>query len=302
MTANRTVGRRRIVQTGCRLKPYVSSMSEGDAKCRAILKAEKAVISTIDPDQTFLKLVGEPNLDEELALKIKDWKWDEYSLLSVYLCLGERPDFTAAQSNPDVNDAFVQVLGYENPDDLINHWKAIRQGKLIAEGFNACFPSIHDPQMAPEGKATGLISQMAPYDIEGGERKYISYGFREQLARERIEVLQSYAPNLKDNVIWAEVATPVDIAYKNLAMVKGSLKHGAYSALQMGYNRPNELCATCRTPVQNLYLGGASVYPGGFVTFGPGYLAANAVAEDFGVAKSWSEPEIVTRAKDKGLL
>jgi hypothetical protein len=38
------------------------------------------------------------------------------------------------------------------------------------------------------------------------------------------------------------------------------------------------------------------------VIWGPGYLAANAVAEDLGVSKWWKEPEIVTRAKKEGLL
>jgi len=267
-----------------------------------ILEAEQAVISTIDPHQTFLDLVDETNLEEMFASKIKNWKWDEYSLLSIYMCLNEPPDFTAAEKNPDVNDAFVHVLGYENTEDLINHWKTIKEGKLTAAGFNACFASMHDPQMAPEGCATGLISQMAPYDIEGGEKKYISFNFREQLIKERVEVLQSYAPNLKGNVSWSEVATPVDIAYKNKAMVKGSIKHGAYSSLQMGFNRPNEVCSKCRTPIQNLYLGGSSVYPGGLVTFGPGYLAANAVAEDIGISKWWKEPEMVTNAKKNNLI
>jgi len=85
-------------------------------------------------------------------------------------------------------------------------------------------------------------------------------------------------------------------------MVKGSIKQGAYHVFQMGYLRPNEECSTTRTPVGNLYLGGSSCYPGGCVIWGPGYLAANAVAEDLGLSKWWKEPEIVTRAKEEGLL
>ena len=85
-------------------------------------------------------------------------------------------------------------------------------------------------------------------------------------------------------------------------MVKGGIKQGAYAPLQMGFQRPNDECSTTKTPIENLYLGGASVYPGGCVIWGPGYNVANQVAEDMKISKWWKEPAIVTRAKEKGLL
>jgi phytoene dehydrogenase-like protein len=85
-------------------------------------------------------------------------------------------------------------------------------------------------------------------------------------------------------------------------MVEGSIKQGAYHPLQMGYNRPNDECSNHRTPLKNLYLCGASSHSGGMVTFGPGYIAANRIAEDSGIKKWWTELEMVTRARQKGLL
>ncbi|HUU64262.1 MAG TPA: hypothetical protein VMX96_10160 [Dehalococcoidia bacterium] len=41
----------------------------------------------------------------------------------------------------------------------------------------------------------------------------------------------------------------------------------------MGYWRPNDGCPNHRTPINNLYLRGASSYPGGLVTSGAGYSA-----------------------------
>ena len=49
-------------------------------------------------------------------------------------------------------------------------------------------------------------------------------------------------------------------------------------------------------------LGGASCYPGGLVTFGPGYVAANTIAEDLGIEKWWPVPESVAAARQKGML
>jgi len=42
--------------------------------------------------------------------------------------------------------------------------------------------------------------------------------------------------------------------------------------------------------------------PGGLIILGPGYLAANAVADDLGLKKWWREPEIVGQARAKGIL
>ena len=71
--------------------------------------ADKAVISTIDPHQTFLKYVGEKNLDSELAEMIKIWQWDKWSLFDVHLALAEPPQFKAAASDPEINKAFIYL-------------------------------------------------------------------------------------------------------------------------------------------------------------------------------------------------
>jgi phytoene dehydrogenase-like protein len=84
-------------------------------------------------------------------------------------------------------------------------------------------------------------------------------------------------------------------------MVKGSIKQGEYNPLQMGYNRPNPECSQHRSPIKNLYMGGACTYPGGTILLGSGYLAAEAVAEDLGIEKWWNTPEIVTKAREKGI-
>jgi phytoene dehydrogenase-like protein len=103
-------------------------------------------------------------------------------------------------------------------------------------------------------------------------------------------------------VLWTYSTTPADIENKFTNMVKGSYKQGAYHPLQMGYLRPNQDCSDCRTPVKKLYLGGASVAPGGMVLFGPAYNCSNAIAEDFGIEKWWKEPEYVTAAREDGYV
>jgi phytoene dehydrogenase-like protein len=267
--------------------------------------AEKAVISTIDPHQTFLKYVGESNLDKELVDMIKIWQWEKWSLFDVHLALAEPPQFKAAASDPQIDKAFIYLLGYENLSGLKRHWDEMKQGKMADDaGFNASFPSAHDPYQAPPGKCSGLISQMAVYDLkDGGHDNWLKMKFREEYMWKQIAKLQEYAPNMtKDKVLETYITTPADIQNKFANMVKGGYKQGAYHPLQMGYLRPNQECSQYRTPVKNLYLGGASVYPGGCVIWGPGYNCANTVAEDCGIEKWWKEPEIVTDARERGKI
>jgi phytoene dehydrogenase-like protein len=269
------------------------------------IEAEKAIVSTIDPHQTFLKYIGEDRLPRELTERVKDWQWEKWSLLSVHLALEEPPHFIAASSNPDIDRAAAYIVGYETMDDVLSHWQAIEKGELYPHsGFTCSFPSIFDPLQAPQGKCSGLIAQMAPYELsDGGAESWLRYKFKQQLARQRVAVLQKHAPNItEEKVMSSYVVTPADIENRFPNMVRGSIKHGAYHPLQMGFLRPNELCSSTRTPVKNLYLGGASCHSGGLVTFGPGYRAACTLAEDLKIEKWWPEPECVTVARDAGLL
>ncbi|MBI2954311.1 MAG: NAD(P)/FAD-dependent oxidoreductase [Chloroflexi bacterium] len=267
--------------------------------------ASKAVLSSIDTHQTFLKYVGAENLDSEFVEKVKTWEWDEWSLYQVHLALEHPPIFKAAASNPDVNQAAIYVLGFESQDQLIEHWKKAVKGELPSKpGFNACFPSVHDPGQAPTGRATGLISEMVPYELrDGGHDRWYRLKFKEEHAAACFELLASYTTNITADALYQwYINTPIDIENKFNDMVKGSIKQGAYHPLQLGYQRPNDECSLAETPIKSLYLCGSSCYPGGLITFGSGYLGACKVAEDKGIDRWWSEPDYVSEARNAGLL
>jgi len=265
----------------------------------------KAVVSTIDTHQTFLRYVGEKELEPDFVDMLRVWQWEKWSLCVLHLALAEPPRFRAAAGQPDLDEAFIYVLGYETLADLKGHWDAMQVGAVPPQaGFNCCFPSVHDPFQAPAGRASGLISQMAPFDLAGGgSERWLDHQVREATADRLVSILGRYAPNVtRETVLWTYLTTPADIQNKFPNMVKGSLKQGAYHPLQMGFLRPNQDCSQYRTPIKNLYLGGASVAPGGMVIFGPGYNCANAIAEDFGIPKWWTESAYVTAARANGYV
>ena len=267
-----------------------------------LYKANKFVASSLDPYQTFLKYVGEGNLEERFVTRINDWQWESSSFFHIHLALNGRPSFKAAAANPDLNDALITVLGYETEENLIRHYDAIHSGELFSAGFNCCFPSIHDPKQAPPGKHTALISLHAPHDLkDGGAATW--YRIRQQEATRCIDLLRRYVDGVgAEDILWHYITTPLDIGNKFADMVKGSYKQGAYLPLQMGYLRPNEECSQHATPIKKLYACGASTFPGGLITFGPGYNAANRIAADLGMERWWGEPECVAKAKAKGTL
>ncbi len=76
--------------------------------------------------------------------------------------------------------------------------------------------------------------------------------------------------------------TPLDIEQRLVTMHRGSYKHGAYTSLQLGYLRPNDQCSCNETPIEGLFVGGASTYPGGMILGGPGFLAAATTADYLG--------------------
>jgi phytoene dehydrogenase-like protein len=256
----------------------------------------KAVASSVDPPQTLLKLVGREHLSEDLVKSAENWKWEEESLFCIHLDLNEPPKYKA--DDPTVNEALVNLIGFETVDDIFKHLKEIDAGELpTAPAAYCCCPTLFDPSQAPPGKHVGYIAVWAPYELkDGGAEKWDKV--RDKYMEKILDYWREYAPNLtKEKILGKYAYTPLDIERKLIDMVKGSYKQGSYVSYQMGYFRPNMYCSQYRTPIKGLYMCGSGVYPGGMITFGPGYNAANVIVEDLGLKKFWSEPEYVTRAR-----
>ena len=264
----------------------------------------KVVVSTIDPVQTFINLVGENNLKADLVQAVKEYKWEKWSLLSMHLSLWDPPNFSAAAQTPELNKAFMYVFGIESEENVMNHFNDIMANKFSRKPIiYSCFPSVHDPLQVQNnpGRHTGLMTEDSPYKLNGDANNWWSIKLKAERLEMCLGLVGKYAPNMtKDNLMWEYISSPLDVANKFADMVEGSYKQGSYHPLQMGYGRPNSECSQVKTPVKNLYLCGASCHSGGLVTFGPGYIGANVIAEDLGVKKWWSEPETVTNARKKG--
>lgn len=253
------------------------------------IEATKAVASTVSVEQTFLEFLDAGTVGEEFGTKVKtEIKHKDWTLFSVHLAMQAAPEYLAAEFDPDVNRAWVVNLGYETLEALNADWQAIRAGGLPEPHPNAAVNSLYDPTDAPEGCYTGLLRQFAPFRLaDGGEGAWEKAG--RWYGQRCIEAWRRYAPNLTDGAIleWA-VDTPLDISRKLVNMPYGDWMMGEISLDNMLDQRPLPELSEYRTPVGGLYMAGSTQHPHGFITFGPGYNAAQVIADDLGIEKWWA--------------
>ena len=244
----------------------------------------KVVMSTLDPQTTFFDLVGAEHLPQALKELIQGWKLDKWSFDTLHVASKEPPRY--ACDDPWINDAFMVIFGVESTDQLLAHWDNVVGGKIDDDfGGHATCESLFDPHLvhSPWGGHVSFFQMHAPYEIEGGWEKR-----GPELEEAILSKWQRAAPNMtKENIIATSQETPEGIEIRFPNMRRGAIKHGDYSPIQLGCFRPNQDCCETKTPIEGLYTCGASNYPGGLVLGGPGYLGANKVAEDLGVAKWW---------------
>ena len=247
-----------------------------------VLRA-KAVMSTLDPHTTFLDFVGEEHLPAGMKESVKGWAWDKWSFNTLHIAADEPPKYVT--DDPWINETFATVIGIESVNDLLAHWDNVGAGKLDLNNFggHSTCESLFDPTLSDRpGKDVSMFQIHAPYGIKGGWQSR-----RDEVKEAMLAKWQKAAPNLKGKIISTSMEDPEEIEIRFPHMRRGSIKHGDYRPLQMGCYRPNQECSSTRTPIEGLYVCGVSVYPGGLVLGGPGYIAANKVAEDLGVKKWW---------------
>jgi len=244
----------------------------------------KVVISSLDPQTTFLDLVGTENLSGDLKDSVSGWEDDKWSYSTLHVASDEAPKY--ACGDPWVDQSFMTIAGFESMDQIIDHWENVIAGKLDLQAFggHSTCQTLLDPHLSRvPGKHVSFFQSHAPYGIEGGWEQR-GPEFQEAV----LAKWQKAAPNMTaENRLMTALETPEDIEIRLPNMRRGSIKHGDYNPLQLGCFRPNQECSGTDTPIPGLYVCGASTYPGGLVLGGPGYLAANKVADDMGVARWW---------------
>lgn len=246
----------------------------------------KVVASSLDPHTTFIKLIGEDKIPASLAERCKTWKWDKWSLWTLHIATPKPLEYDVVD-DLRINESLMNIMGFDNEDDVMKFYMGVREGRLDLIGGHATCETLYDPTLVDiPGRHVSKFQFPAPYDLDGNCENWEKR--KTEIEDKVLHLWFSHIKNMSRNDVYLKSSeSPVDIERRIPCMVRGAIKHGDYNALQMGFYRPDESCSTTRTPIEGLYVCGASTNPGGMVTGGPGYIASNAIAEDTGVKKWW---------------
>lgn len=252
----------------------------------------RVVASTLGPHQTFQQWVGEAQLPERLAERVRQFRYTAWGLWGAHWALKEAPRYTAEAAEPLVGLAQKLHLGEETLEEVDAQHEALVAGTFLRKPqFGGGALSVLDPSQAPSGRHTAYAWQPVP-PVREGETPEIE-AEREEHARRVMETWQQYAPNMTpDNVLATYTYTPADYVQELPNMIGGDIFMGAFSGTQVMENHFGY-----RSEIPGLYMGGSSVHPGGAISGGPGYIAAGVIVRDLGAQRWWPEINLAQHAE-----
>lgn len=228
----------------------------------------KVIASSLDPRQTFTRLVGDEHLPDDFVREVRRYKF-RGSSGKVNLSLDGLPDF-ACLPGPGAH-----LRGAISISPAVEYMERAyddaKYGRFSRHPYiDIVIPSLTDPSVAPPGKhVMSCFVQYAPYHLKDGtwdER-------REAFGDTVIDTLADYAPNIRSLILHRQVLTPLDLE-REWGLSEGNIFQGELTLEQLFFLRPAPGWAQYRTPIRNLYLCGSATHPGGGIMGAPGRNAA----------------------------
>jgi phytoene dehydrogenase-like protein len=256
--------------------------SDGD-----LFRARHFVASGLNPLQTFIHLLEPDCLPDDWREKARNFKFNLLApLFALNLNLKRPPRYLAAERHPEIEQAFMVILGLEESSQFLDIVQRHEEGRIPPTVMWGSCPTVFDPSQAPVNFHTAFMWEKLPYGLHGDPGNWDRE--RELHARQMPNVWMEYAPNLGDDVLDFFAQSPLDVERGLPNMREGDLLVGSLSHGQSGYNRPFRGAGHYRGHVQGLYLCGGSSYPGGNITGLPGYNCAQVLLHDLGFDTSWA--------------
>ncbi len=241
----------------------------------SVLRA-KQVISNAHPITTYLDLVGEEHLSDEVVRAIRRYRTKSGSV-KVNLALGELPKPSAWNgATPGAPHTGIMAIS-PSLEYLERAWDDAKYGRTSEHPYlEAVFPTVFEPDLAPEGKHIALcFTQFGPYELREGSWD----DEREAYGQKIVQTLDEYCPGFASGVEHMEVLAPPDIE-ERYGLIGGNIMQGEMAVDQMFCFRPIPGYGDYRTPIAGLYLCGGGTHPGGGVSGVPGRNCAQAVRRD----------------------
>ncbi len=233
------------------------------------------VVSNLDPKRTYLDIMNEKDLPDDVVTKAKNFKI-RGSSGKLNIALDGLPTFHAIpKSSPLMHGDMHFTDSMERMERAYDDWK---EGTWSKDPYmDMLIPSLTDPTMAPPGKhMMTVFVQYAPPKIEG--RDWTDED-RDGFEKSVIDQISEYSPDFKDLILHCETRTPQDIE-REVGLTEGNIFQGELTFDQLLFNRPFPGYAQYRGPVKGMYMCGSGTHPGGGVMAAPGANSAREILMD----------------------
>ena len=229
--------------------------------------AADRVVSSADPKTTFLKLLGAAKLEIEFTNRIRRLR-DRGMVSKLLLALSEQPGFTGVDTPTGRHILAPNLEAIEGAYDDAKYGDVPE-----APVLEVVIPSLSNPDLAPEGAHVLSANILyTPYRRRDGWNTLA----RGLLLERALEMLEHYAPSIRELIVGEQLLTPMDIESR-FGTSGGHWHHGDMALDQLIMMRPTYGAAQYRTPIAGLYLCGAGAHPGGDLTGIPGHNAAKEI-------------------------
>ena len=229
----------------------------------------RAVLSSVDAHQTFLRLLEPGTLEPEFETGVRRHRF-RGSSGKVNLALDGLPEFTCL---PGRGEHLRGAISFSPGLDYMEQaYIDARDGQPSRRPYiDTIIPTLVDPSMAPPGKhVMSCFVQYAPYHLAEGS--WDDAG-REAFGETVIDTIAERAPNIRQLIVGRQVLSPLDIE-QTFGLTEGNIFQGELTLEQLFFNRPVPGNARFRTPIRDLWLCGSAVHPGGGIMGAPGHIAA----------------------------
>jgi phytoene dehydrogenase-like protein len=240
------------------------------------IEATRAVIANLHPHVLFGRLLPTSSTAAERLAKLRPGP----ATMMLHLALSDLPAWRAgaelrrfayvhlAPSLAAMAKAYTEAL-----DGLLPVEPALVVGQ----------PSAIDPSRAPPGRHTLWVQvRVLPTRIRGDAAQSIAGtqwdDVREAYADRVIAIIERYAPGFAAKILARAVLSPADLERDNPNLVGGDSLGGSHHLDQNFFFRPAFGWSRYRTPINSLYMVGASTWPGAGTGAGSGFMLAKMLA------------------------
>ena len=240
-----------------------------------LLTASHAVIASVTPPLLFGRLLSDAALPDWTRRRASSFRYGP-GVFMVHLALSRNIDWLGADDLWRFN--YVHLNG--GADDISRTYAQCMQGLLPDRPMIVVSqPCFADPTRAPAGRnLVRLQVRAVPAQIAGDAAGTISQrdwaSAREAFADRAVEQLTAHAPGVASHILARSIMSPEDFEQENPNLIGGDCVSGSHHFDQNYFSRPFRGASGYRTPIDSLYMIGASTWPGGGVNATSGFLVA----------------------------